>query len=216
MSNRIDYQVEKYNFIEIEEAPRLARQWAEIRDEYQKDPTNSEQRLRLALLNVDYVTSFELPFRLLLLRAPQLIDKLRDELQLSQKSVLVNGNKRGQVYSIKADLSAVPDTFRYRFSTRIRRTEAGGATAAAYQQVALQVKNTRGRLKLALESGLEVTALDGLFWLGQQRIAADVSVLRQSGMPISTVEREVFDSLTATTRSIPAYRLEDSAPETSG
>ncbi|MCQ4051962.1 hypothetical protein FK514_28475, partial [Klebsiella pneumoniae] len=33
----------------------------------------AEERLRIALLNVDYVTSFELPFRLLLVRAPQLI-----------------------------------------------------------------------------------------------------------------------------------------------
>lgn len=44
-----------------------------------------EERLRIALLNVDYVTSFELPFRLLLTRTPQLIDKLRKEFALTQK-----------------------------------------------------------------------------------------------------------------------------------
>ncbi len=38
------------------------------------------ERLRVALLNVDYVTSFDLPFRLLLIRTPQLIAGLRDEL----------------------------------------------------------------------------------------------------------------------------------------
>ncbi|MBF5427546.1 DNA-binding protein, partial [Escherichia coli] len=32
--------------------------------------------------------------------------------------------------------------------------------------------------------GLLVTALDGLFWLGTQRIAADVQRLRQSGMSV--------------------------------
>jgi len=207
MSDRIDYQIEKYSFTEIEETPRLSRQWEEVREEYHREPQDAEQRLRLALLNVDYVTSFELPFRLLLLRAPQLIDKLRDELQLSQKSVVINDNKRGEVYSIKADLSAVPDAFRYRFSNRIRRIEPGGTPATAYQQIALQVRNPRERLKIALEYGLQVNALDGLFWLGLQRIAADISVLRQSGMAIATAERNVFDSLTGTTRTIPTYSL---------
>lgn len=70
---------------------------------------------------MDYVTSFALPFRLLLLQTPQLIDRQRDPLQLSQKRVVVNGKKRGTAYSIKADLSTVPDAFRYRFSSRIRR-----------------------------------------------------------------------------------------------
>ncbi|NIF31822.1 DNA-binding protein [Enterobacter sp. Cy-643] len=207
MNERIDYQIEKYSFTEIEEPPRLSRQWEEVRQEFQREPQDAEQRLRLALLNVDYVTSFELPFRLLLLRAPQLIDKLRGELQLSQKTVVINDNKRGEVYSIKDDLSAVPDAFRYRFSNRIRRIDPGGTPATAWQQIALQVRNPRDRLKVALEGGLQVNALDGLFWFGLQRIAADISVLRQSGMPIITTERTVFDSLTGTTRSIPAYRL---------
>ncbi|TJP68517.1 hypothetical protein C9Z72_24390, partial [Escherichia coli] len=43
-------------------------------------------------------------------------------------------------------------------------------------------------------------ALDGLFWLGTQRIAADVQRLRQSGMVIVTREVEVSDALTGTTR----------------
>ncbi|EEL1361673.1 DNA-binding protein, partial [Escherichia coli] len=63
------------------------------------------------------------------------------------------------------------------------------------------------RLKLALESGLIVTALDGLFWLGIQRIAADVQRLRQSGMTIITRDVEVSDSLTGTTRVVSGYSL---------
>ena len=42
------------------------------------DEAGPEERLRIALLNVDYVTSFELPFRLLLTRTPQLIAALRE------------------------------------------------------------------------------------------------------------------------------------------
>ncbi len=36
------------------------------------------------------------------------------------------------------------------------------------------MKAPRERLKYALEAGLLVTVLDGLFWSGSQRIAADV------------------------------------------
>lgn len=80
-------------------------------------------------------------------------------------------------------------------------------TARCFTDIAGQVKAPTARLKLALESGLLVTALDGLFWLGTQRIAADVQRLRQSGMVIVTREVEVSDSLTGTTRLVSAYTL---------
>ncbi|HCR0417997.1 TPA: DNA-binding protein, partial [Klebsiella aerogenes] len=109
MAGRIDYQIEKFQFIERNESPRITRQWAEVIAECQQEKANSETRLRTALLNVDYATSFELPFRLLLIRAPQLVDRLRHALALNQKNVVINGKKRGCVYSLKADLSAVPE-----------------------------------------------------------------------------------------------------------
>lgn len=207
MNGRIDYLIEKYHFTEIAESPRIAGQWADVMAECRRENAGAEERLRIALLNVDYVTSFELPFRLLLTHTPQLIDKLRNELQLSQKTVTINGKKRGQVYSISADLSPVPDTFRYRLSARIRRVDDAGITAAPYQQVAGQTKSPRERLRLALEEGLHVNALDGLFWPGSQRIAADIQRLRASGMNIMATDTDVFDSLTGTTRTVTAYHL---------
>lgn len=207
MTRRIDYLIEKYQFTEINESPRIASQWNDVLAECQQEKAGMEERLRIALLNVDYVTSFELPFRLLLTRAPQLIDKLRGELSLSQKSVLINEKRRGQVYSISADLSHVPTTFRYRLSSRIRRMEENQMTTAAYQQVASQTKLPEERLRLALEGGLHVNALDGLFWLGIQRIAAEVQRLRASGMKIQSTDVEVFDSQTGTLRTVTAYHL---------
>ncbi|VXD01129.1 hypothetical protein YERSI8AC_280158 [Enterobacterales bacterium 8AC] len=53
---------------------------------------------------------------------------------------------------------------------------------------------------------ITVTALDGLFWFGMQRIAADVAVLRKKGMRIATAEIPVWDNLTATLRPVPVYR----------
>jgi len=69
------------------------------------------------------------------------------------------------------------------------------------------VKVQGERLRRALESGLQVTALDALFWFGIQRIAADVQQLRKTGMAISTSETEVSDNLTDTTHRLPVYTL---------
>ncbi|WP_368541894.1 helix-turn-helix domain-containing protein [Enterobacter soli] len=207
MTARVDYHIEKYLLTEAAEPERLTRQWAEVLEECREQKSGAEERLRSALLNVDYVTSFELPFRLLLTRAPQLIDAVRDELQISQKNVLFNGKRFGCVYSLKMNLAGIPDEFSYHLKTRIQRSDAGGSSEAPYRQIAQQVKAPRERLRLALESGLSVTALDGLFWFGIQRIAADVQRLRKSGMRIVTSEAEVFDSLTGTVRRVPVYRL---------
>ncbi|WP_417448734.1 DNA-binding protein [Klebsiella aerogenes] len=204
---RIDYHLEKYQFSCSDETPRLTRQWADVLEECRLLKAGAEERLRIALLNVDYVTSFELPFRLLLLRTPQLIAGLRDELQLNQKDAIFNGKRFGCVWSLRSDLSAIPDEFQYRMVTRIRRLDPTGVTASPYQQIAKDVKAPRERLRLALESGLQVTALDGLFWFGIQRIASDVQRLRKVDMTISTSETEVSDNLTDTTHRLPVYTL---------
>ncbi|SCB85580.1 Helix-turn-helix domain-containing protein [Kosakonia oryzendophytica] len=209
MSGIIDYQIEKYSFVEAAETPRLTQQWADVAQECLQVRAGAEERLRIALLNVDYVTSFELPFRLLLIRAPQLIASVRDELQLNQKNVIFNGKRFGCVYSLKNDLSDIPDAFQYRLSTRIRRVDPTGTAATPYQQIAKEVRAPRERLKMALEQGLQVTALDALFWFGSQRIAADIQRLRKAGVRIATAETEVSDNLTGTTRNVPVYRREE-------
>jgi Helix-turn-helix domain len=205
MTGRIDYRIEKYLLTEAAEPERLTLQWAEVLEECRDQQSGAEARLRLALLNVDYVTSFELPFRLLLTRAPQLIAGIREELPLSQKNVLFNGKRFGCVYSLKMKLDGIPDEYHYHLKTRIQRTDAHGGSEAPYRDIARQVKAPRERLKLALENGLAVTALDGLFWFGIQRIAADVQRLRKAGVEIVTSEVEVFDTLTKTLRRIPVY-----------
>nr|WP_193568671.1 DNA-binding protein [Citrobacter sp. NCU1] len=204
----IDYQIEKYSFTEVTEAPRLSQQWADVIAECREEKADALTRVRIALLNVDYVTSFELPFRLLLTRTPQLIASLREEFQLSQKNVIFNGKRFGCVWSLKENLIDIPETYQYRLATRIRRVDPTGTTATPFQQIAKEVKAPRERLRQALTSGLHVTALDGLFWFGLQRIAADVQRLRKAGMVIATSETDVFDNLTGTTRRIPVYRSE--------
>ncbi len=113
----------------------------------------------------------------------------------------------GCVYSLKASLSGVPDTFRYHLSHRIRRVVGNENTSSPYQQIAREMKAPRERLKYALEAGLRVTALDGLFWFGSQRIATDILRLRKGGMSVVTANVEVSDNLTGTIRKVPAYHL---------
>lgn len=88
----IDYQTEKYQFSCDGETPRLTRQWADVLEECRHLKAGAAERLRIALLNVDYVTRFGLPFRLLLIRTPQLNAGLRDELRLNQKDALFSGS----------------------------------------------------------------------------------------------------------------------------
>lgn len=206
MQEHIDYQIEKYQFRARNESPRLMRQWEDVMRECHDTGAGARERLRIALLNVDYVTSFELPFRLLLTRTPQMIDSVRRN-GSSARKVVFNERQRGCVYSLQNDLSGVPDSFSYSLATRIRRADSYGMTTRCFTDIAGQVKAPTARLKLALESGLIVTALDGLFWLGIQRIAADVQRLRQSGMTIITRDVEVSDSLTGTTRVVSGYSL---------
>lgn len=78
MTADIHYQAEKYCFMATGEPAHLTRQWAEVLLACREQQAAPEERLRIALLSVDYVTSFELPFRLLLLRAPQLIAEVRE------------------------------------------------------------------------------------------------------------------------------------------
>lgn len=206
MARRIDYDIEKYQFTEAGETPRLRSSGAKYTWSVVSCGLVAEERLRIALLNVDYVTSFELPFRLLLVRAPQLIADVRETLQLSRKAAVFNGKRYGCVYSLKQDLQAVLEAFHYRLANRIRRVDATGLTAAPYQQIARD-KAGLERLRQALNAGLPVTALDALFWFGSQRVAADIAQLRRSGMAIVTTEVEVSDNLFNTTRRVPVYRL---------
>ncbi|ENA5974091.1 DNA-binding protein [Escherichia albertii] len=205
MRTQIDYLADKYCFTERNESPRLRRQWQDVLEECRQTETGPEERLRIALLNVDYVTSFELPFRLLLTRTPQLIAALREEWGISQKNAVFNDKRFGCVYSLQSTLSGVPDTYRYHLSHRIRRVVVNENTSLPYQQTAREMKAPGERLKYALETGLQVTALDGLFWFGSQRIAADILRLRKYGMRIATASVDGYDNITGTTRHIPVY-----------
>ena len=102
MHTRIDYLADKYCFTELNESSRLRLQWQDVTEECRQTEAGPEERLRIALLNVDYVTSFELPFRLLPYPYTTTgIAALREEWDIGQKNVVFNDKRFGCVYSLK-------------------------------------------------------------------------------------------------------------------
>ncbi|WP_439412558.1 hypothetical protein [Enterobacter ludwigii] len=110
------------------------------------------------------------------------------------------------MYSRHADFAAVPDSFQYQRTYKITRSGAVGGTTSRYTAITKQAAEPRERLRLALTSGLLVTALDALLFFGIQRVAADVQRLRAQGLNITLSHVLAFDSQTQTVREIPAYR----------
>jgi hypothetical protein len=203
---RIDYHIEKHTISERSETPETIAQWQKVVATCRDGAISSEiSRVLLALRTVDYVTSFELPFRLLVTRAPQAIDKLRDEHKVYCKPVTINGRKRGRVYSLSANINAIPNEFHYQRQGKVWRLSDGAITTSSYIDISRQTPDPRERLRLALTSGLLVTALDAMLFFGVQRAASDVMVLRKQGLDIKLTRAEVFDNQTQTRREVPAY-----------
>lgn len=199
---RIDYQIALNHITEASETPHQAKQWLIV----QQPHAGEIARVRLALHSLPYVTSYELPFRLLLIRAPQAIETLRDELTIHSRRVEINGSKRGVLYSLDANIAA-PSAFHYTRKFTVFRSGAEGGTENSYTSIARQVSVPRERLRLVLTSGLLVTALDALLFFGVQRLASDIAALRKCGLKIDLLHVEAFDSQTQQLREIPAYRL---------
>ena len=199
---RIDYQIALNHITDASETPHQAKQWFIVQQQH----AGEIARVRLALHSLPYVTSYELPFRLLLIRAPQAIEKLRDELTIHSRRIEINGSKRGVLYSLDANIAA-PAAFHYTRKFTVFRSGAEGGTENSYTRIARQVSLPRERLRLALTSGLLVTALDALLFFGVQRLASDIAALRKVGLKIDLLHVEAFDSQTQQLREIPAYRL---------
>lgn len=108
------------------------------------------------------------------------------------------------MYSRHADFSA-PEDFQYRRTYKVFRIGAEGGTTSSYTSIAQQSDSPRERLRLALTSGLLVTALDVMLFFGVQRIASDVAIFLKQGMCLTLLHVSVYDSLTQTVRDVPAY-----------
>jgi hypothetical protein len=145
---------------------------------------------------------------LLAIRAPQNIDKIRKNKLLYQKRIKINGQSRSVAYSHSDDLEAIPDKLNYTVDRLIARKcdskRSCKSVDGFHRDTSL---NARSNLCAWIKSGLTVTALDALLLLDLKRIATDIAKLRDNGMKIELTHEVVFDSLTNTSRKVPAYYL---------
>ncbi|CAK8741798.1 hypothetical protein SODG_005116 [Sodalis praecaptivus] len=86
---RIDYQIALNHITEASETPHQAKQWFMVQQQH----AGEIARVRLALHSLPYVTSYELPFRLLLI---QCATGYRKTARRADHSQPPGGNQRQQ------------------------------------------------------------------------------------------------------------------------
>jgi len=192
----IDYDIQRMNVKTDTETTQLSRQWEEASAISQQEQLGETARSRLAFNMVDYITSEDLPLRLLITRAPQAIAKLADERKVYKEPKAINGRKGGVVYS-KQPL-VTPKEINYTSSYLATRIVDGTAKTLSSDN-----------LIECLKAGDVVTPLDGILLLNCKRIAIDIARLKKQNPELNIVMKriEVSDSLTNTTRKMASYQL---------
>ena len=145
---------------------------------------------------MDYITSDDLPLRLLITRAPQAMAKIADEISVHKEHRVINNKKSGVVYSRSEQM--IPKALNYKAQYTAQRIVDGKSHS-------LSTNNLLG----CLEAGDTLTPLDGLLFLQCKRIAIDMARFkkRHSHLNIEMNRIEVSDSFTGTTRKMASYRL---------
>lgn len=195
----INYEVLRKNTVNSSEPPHITEQWQSVIQQCENKRLGELERARLALNSVDYVTSNDLPFRLLITRSPQCIEKLSKEQKIHKQHCIINGRHGGAVYTLSSPKNIeIPRAFVYHNTYSIKRIQ-DGKISAGYNEYA--------NFHDALSAGCYVTALDGILFFGKKRIAADINVLKRQSTDIDVVMERVMvmDSFTGNTRKMACY-----------
>jgi hypothetical protein len=196
MNMKIHYEIERLivsnPFVPI----HITEQWDRVFAESARLKLGELSRSRLALNLVDYVTSEDLPRRLLVTRAPQCMAALGKERKIYKDFRVINGRKGGVVYSGHDRI--IPNKFEYEMNIKAKRIVDGTSQSLSSSDLLNCLKN-----------GDIVTSLDGILFLDCKRVAADIARLRKKHpeLDIEMKRIEVSDSLTNTTRKMASYRL---------
>ena len=192
----IHYDIQRQSVKTDAETIELSAQWSKVIAISHQKRLGETERARLAFNMVDYLTSDDLPFRLLITRAPQAMTKIAEETQVYKSIRVINGKKSGVIYSKQRLVT--PKEINYTSSYLATRVVNGTPTPLS-----------SGNLLDCLKAGDVVTPLDGILFLGCKRIAANISKLKQAHSDITMkMDRiEVSDSFTGTKRMMASYRL---------
>lgn len=192
----IHYDIQRLQVEVDKESNSLTQQWQNVMNIVNSESYGELARARLAFNLVDYITSDDLPLRLLISRAPQAMAKIADETSVYKEHRVINNKKTGVVYSRSEQM--IPKTLNYNAQYTAQRIVDGTS----------QSLRSNNLLK-CLEAGDTLTPLDGVLFLQCKRIASDIEKLkkRHTHLNIEMKRIDVSDSFTGTTRKMASYRL---------
>ncbi|EHJ9984908.1 hypothetical protein KB976_004011 [Vibrio parahaemolyticus] len=196
MPANIHYQIQRIRVKNDKETPSLDAQWQQVVQICKAEQLGEVARARLAFNMVDYITSEDLPFRLLVTRAPQAMAQIGSETTIHKEHRLINGKSSAMVYSKVEQM--LPREMHYTTDALATRYVNGQTRP---------IKATS--LFEALKQEAFITPLDGILFLGCKRIASDIARLRKQKPDLNiTMNRvKVSDSFTGTSRKMACYSL---------
>ena len=192
----IHYDIQRLQVEVDKESKSLTQQWQNVMNIVTTEPCGEIARARLAFNLVDYITSDDLPLRLLITRAPQAMAKIADEISIHREHRVINNKKSGVVYSRSEQM--IPRALNYNAQYTAQKIVEGKSHSLSSDN-----------LLDCLSAGDILTPLDGILFLGCKRIASNIAKLKKQNPNLNiTMERvEVSDSFTGTTRKMASYRL---------
>lgn len=196
MTAKIHYDIQHINVKSDKESTQLTQQWQQVLQICREESLGEMARARLAFNLVDYITSEDLPFRLLITRAPQAMAAIGEEVNVYKEHRVINGKQSGMVYAKSEQM--LPREIHYTDQFVATRYVDG-----------LTRPLSSASLIDCLKAGEIITPLDGILFLGCKRIASDISRLKKSApdMNINMKRIEVSDSFTGTSRKMASYKL---------
>ncbi|WP_241813120.1 hypothetical protein [Vibrio splendidus] len=194
MATKIHYDIQQVKVKSDKESARLTSQWDQALQICRDKPLGEVARARLAFNLVDYITSEDLPFRLLITRAPQAMATIVEETRVYKEHRVINGKQSGMIYAKSEQM--LPREIRYTNEFVATRYVDGIKTPLSSTS-----------LVDCLKAGEVITPLDGILFLGCKRIASDIARLKkvEPTMNIEMKRIEVSDSFTDTTRKMASY-----------
>ena len=189
----IHYNIEKLSTNVKNEPARITEQWQRVIAECKSRKFSELERARLAFNMVDYITSEDLPLRLLITRAPQAMAKIADETKVYRDIRKING-KNGTFYS-RSEL-ILPKEIEYESHYSAQRIIDGNPKPLSSDN-----------LLDSLKAGNIITPLDGILFLQCKRIAIDISRIKMQHPDIAMERIEVSDSFTGAVRMMASYTI---------
>ncbi|CAK1761004.1 hypothetical protein L8R85_02290 [Vibrio splendidus] len=194
MEKKIHYDIQKVKVRSDKESARLTNQWEQVLQICREKSLGEIARARLAFNLVDYITSEDLPFRLLITCAPQAMATIGEETRVYKEHRVINGKQTGMIYAKSEQM--LPREIRYTNEFVATRYVDGIKTPLSATS-----------LVDCLKAGEVITPLDGILFLGCKRIAIDIARLKkvEPTMNINMTRIEVSDNFTGTTRKMASY-----------